>query len=75
MLKIFIMLSNIELFIYNNMRKIIITMTKIYMVSLVCLCVLLVMKTENTFLKRYLDIVNHKNCRCNVDHTKESYAE
>jgi len=50
MLKIFIMPSNREQTICDNMRKILSTMTQISMMSLVCLCVLLemVMKTGNT---------------------------
>jgi len=39
MLKIFITLSNREQSICDNMRKILSTMTKISMISLVCLCV------------------------------------
>ena len=78
MLKIFIMQSNREQSICDRMRKIFSTMTKFSMISLVGLCVFLQemkIKTLNTYLQRSLDIVDHRNCRCIVVHTKESYVE
>jgi len=30
---------------------------------------------HDPYLYRYLGVVDHKNCRCNVGHTKESNAE